>query len=179
MKNLSRFLFALAGVCFLLTAFLVWQRQVERRLAFEIDQLTAPGEAGAGNTWPVALVIKELNIELPVFPTVLEDGRWETTSEGVSYLVGSAIPGEIGNSILYGHNWPNLLGRLLQADQGQEIVIVSSAGEVKRFVIIETAVVTPNQTHVLGQTKDIRLTVYTCTGFLDRKRFVVMAAPAY
>ena len=38
-----------------------------------------------------------------------------------------------------------------------------------------TQVVTPDQTHILAPSDDRRVTLYTCTGFLDRKRFVVTA----
>ena len=50
-----------------------------------------------------------------------------------------------------------------------------SNGEERNFLVEYTSVVDPNQTYILSQTKDKGITLYTCTGFLDTKRFVVTA----
>jgi len=90
-------------------------------------------------------------------------------------LLDSPIPGRIGNSIFYGHNWTSLLGNLVNAKPGQEISIAFGSGEIERFKISYVQVVKPSQTDILNQTNDRRITLYTCTGFLDSKRLVVVA----
>ncbi len=167
MINLSRFLFFVAGVAFLLTSFLAWQRQTARGLPQQ--------HALTNDSQPITVIIKELKIKLPVYPTSLENEDWPTTSKGIFYLVDSAIPGEKGNSIFYGHNWPNLLGALAQAKKGQEIKVLLANGELRRFVITKINLITPDQTHVLSTTSEPFLTIYTCTGFLDRKRLIITA----
>ncbi len=124
---------------------------------------------------PSSLEIVNLNIHLPVIPSTITDGQWETTPDGVSYLTTSPIPGDIGNSILYGHNWPSLLGRLPQIKPGNTIHIHYTDGSIKTFKVSTTAIVRPDQISILDQTKDKRITLYTCTGFLDSQRFVVVA----
>jgi len=52
-----------------------------------------------------------------------------------------------------------------------------STGEEETFIVKESYSVTPDQSHILTQTADVRLTLYTCDGFLDLKRFVVIASP--
>ena len=94
---------------------------------------------------------------------------------GLSYLSSSPIPGEWGNSILYGHNWPNLFGPLKKIQKGDPVEVELSSGQTRTFEVVMTDTVTPNQTHILSKTDDVRLTLYTCTGFLDRNRFVVTA----
>lgn len=169
-------LFVVFGAtCLFLAAFLIWQRNTPRRLSFRVDSLHTQQTSVVSSKIPRTLIIKDLGIELPVIGAKLENGRWEATGDGVSYLVSSAVPGEVGNSILYGHNWPNLLGKLPKAKPGQDIYVVFDDGTTKRFVIEYTSVVTPDQTHILGPSRDARLTIYTCTGFLDTKRFVVTA----
>ena len=124
---------------------------------------------------PVRLIIKNLNIDLPIFSAKVIGQNWQTTSLGVSWLDISPHPGEIGNSIMYGHNWTNLLGNLIYAKPGQEIEIKYSDGKSKIFFIDKTAEVSPNDVSVLAQTKDQRVTIYTCIGFLDEKRLVIVA----
>ena len=127
----------------------------------------------ASDSLPEAMGIPSLNINLPVIPANPIDGGWETTTKGISYLTSSTIPGETGNSIFYGHNWKNLLGDLLKSHVGQEITVTLSGGISKKFIIDTVKVVNPNQVEVLASGTDRRITVYTCTGFLDTKRFVV------
>jgi sortase (surface protein transpeptidase) len=50
-------------------------------------------------------------------------------------------------------------------------------GVKKEFKVEYTATVDPSQTYIIDNTKDTRITLYTCTGFLDSKRFVVVAFP--
>ncbi|MGB2731849.1 MAG: sortase, partial [Microgenomates group bacterium] len=48
-------------------------------------------------------------------------------------------------------------------------------GMKRTFIVQVTANVSPDQTNVLKQSHDKRLTLYTCSGFLDTQRFVVVA----
>ncbi len=162
--------FFLAGIiCFLVVIFLVWQKYKPRKVEFELSE--------GKDFQPIAAIIKELNIELPIYPATFENGRWQATAKGVSYLTGSAAPGEKGNSILYAHNWPNLFGNLIKIQPSQVIEIKAANGEIKSFTVVETKILNPKQTYILGSSSEARLTIYTCTGFLDQNRFVVTAVP--
>jgi len=177
MRNLLANLLIILGIGFLLTsAFLTWQRYNPRRLAFDgISEIEFSNlENGLGGE-PIVLAISDLEIYLPVVPANSTRGKWETTTKGVSYLTNSVRPGEIGNSIFYGHNWNNLLGNLTLAVPGQVIEIIFSDGSQKRFVVTHTQEVTSSQTQILNNSEDKRMTLYTCSGFLDTKRFVVTA----
>jgi len=126
---------------------------------------------------PVEIHIPDLNIHLPIIAQNITEETWETTKDGVSYLKTSPVPGHMGNSILYGHNWENLLGPLLRINRKNAIEVVYSDGSRQRFTVGYTATVSPDQVGILNQTDDQRLTIYTCTGFLDRKRFIAVAFP--
>ena len=121
------------------------------------------------------IIIPSLNIDLEIIPSKITNNTWEAASQGVSYLSSSPIPGEKGNSILYGHNWTNLLGNLTKIRPGHEINIILSNREKKTFIVEYISIVGPNDTQILANTDDTRITLYTCTGFLDTKRFVVTA----
>lgn len=119
--------------------------------------------------------IPSLGMDLEIIPSKITNNIWEATSQGVSYLSSSPIPGEKGNSILYGHNWTSLLGNLRNIKPGAEINITFTNKEKKTFIVEYVSIVGPNDTQILANTDDTRITLYTCTGFLDSKRFVVTA----
>jgi len=153
-------------------AYLVFERYNPKRLGFEnVSQAVI----SSSNTYPKKIFIPKLSIELGIYPAKIINNNWEATTQGVSYLASSPVPGEAGNSILYGHNFPNLLGSLPKIKPGDKIVIVLNSGEEKTFVVKYTQIVTPQQTEILKSSNDTRITLYTCTGFLDSKRFVATA----
>ena len=177
MRNLLANLLISLGLILLLgSVFLIWQRYNPRRLAFDgINEIEFSGNKDGVNTRPITLSISDLGVYLPVIPANNTGGKWETTTKGVSYLIDSANPGEVGNSIFYGHNWESILGNLTDALPGQEIEITFSDGSVKYFDIKYTQEVSPKQVDIVKESSDRRLTLYTCSGFLDTKRFVVTA----
>jgi len=176
MKKLLSNFFIFTGIFFVIISIaLYWQSNNPNRLKF--DNYVAPQGTQIVNevSQPVRLIIPNLDIDLAVIPAEKTGDKWPTTSQGVSYLNSSPVPGEVGNSILYGHNWASILGNLRQAVPGHQIVIAYADGSTKVFEVINIQKVDPNQTEVLNQTGDARITLYTCTGFLDRERLVVTA----
>lgn len=175
-RNLFSTTLILLGIfCLFLAGYYFWQRGDPQRLAFKLNENLASGQSRTGDPKPTQLIIKDVNINLAVFPATIKNNKWEATTEGVSYLSSSPLPGEEGNSILYGHNWSGLLGSLVKAKPGQEIQVAFDNSTQRTFRIEYMLIVNPTETYVLKQTRDRRITLYTCTGFLDRKRFVVVA----
>ncbi len=165
----------LGSLLIIFGGFLVYQRYSPQKLAFanlKAEKITY------SNIYPTQIVIPSLRINNPIIPSKIVNGQWETTSEGVSFLSSSPRPGSLGNSILYGHNWESLLGRLPQIKPGDEIDILYNNGRVERFKVKFTQEVNPTDTSILANSKDKRITIYTCSGFLDSKRFVATAVLA-
>jgi sortase (surface protein transpeptidase) len=101
-RSFSTFLIVL-GISFLGTsAYLTWQRTNTGRLAFASYQ--GAKVSSQSDRIPVELSIADLNIYLPIKQATISDGKWEASHDAISYLISSPIPGEKGNSILYGHN---------------------------------------------------------------------------
>jgi len=174
MKKYLSFLFFILGFLFLsLFGLLLLQRNNPNRLSF--DYSTTVLAPVTTNNLPMALSIPSLNQTLAVFPARVEGSVWETTKQGVSYLSSSPIPGTTGNSVIYGHNWSSILGNLSKVRIGDTIGIIFQDGTEKKFNVQFISIVTPDQTKVLAPSDDTRLTLYTCTGFLDSKRLVVTA----
>lgn len=181
MRNFVANVLTALGVFFLiLSGFLYWQRTTPRRLSFSLSSRELIEAPKSGHSVkPARLTIPELSIDLPIYESrIYGEGKWEATTQGVSYLISTPVPGQVGNSILYGHNWKSLLGNLTQAKPGQVIEIAYSDGSLQDFKVAYTQVVNPDESKILSQTDDQRITLYTCTGFLDSKRFVVTAFPS-
>lgn len=158
-------------------SFLVFQRNNPNRISFAKDEVGLVN-VETHKKLPVRITIPSLEIDLPVIESEIKDGKWEVTNEGVSYLRTSPVAGEIGNSVLYGHNWTNLLGDLINIRTGETITIHYSDQSSKDFIVALIQEVKPNDVSILNETKDARITLYTCSGFLDSKRFVVVAKPS-
>ena len=172
MKPIARLLILTGVVLLLFGAYLIFERYNPQKLGFNNIPVSRSTSSGA---FPREVIIRDLGIKLPVYPAQIENNKWEATTKGVSYLVTSPVPGDMGNSIIYGHNWSNLLGALPEIAPGQKIEIVFDNNEKRTFKVEHTSVVGPDQISVLENTPDKRITIYTCTGFLDTKRFVVTA----
>jgi len=126
---------------------------------------------------PTRLTITSVNIDIPIHPAEITNNTWADTKKGVSYLVTSPLPGMRGNSVIYGHNYPVIFGNLTSVIPGDVVTVEFSDGSTKSFEVLYTTTVTPDQTGILKQSNDTRLTIYTCSGFLDSERFVVTAVP--
>ncbi len=164
---------ALSLFSFVSSGYLLWQRYYNpNRLAFsEIP----PVRASKLGFQPVRILIPDLKVDLPVIPAQITAGSWPTTSQGVSYLSVSTRPGEVGNSIFYGHNWPRLLGSLRLIKPGALITVRSVTGQTINFVIMKTKIVSPTDISILEPGPERQLTIYTCYGLADTKRFVAIA----
>ncbi len=68
-----------------------------------------------------------------------------------------------------------IFGPILSLKKGAEIKIEDEKGNVYKYEVKETKVVLPKNIEVLNPTQDETLTLYTCTGNFDLKRFVVIA----
>lgn len=170
-RHLSLGILLLGFICFLAVAYHIWQRVAPKPLIIPIV-------SAESLSLPQILQIPDLGVVLTIYPAEISKGKWQVTNDGISYLSSSPIPGKMGNSILYGHNWPSILGKLDKARIGEKFYVVFSDGTQKRFVIKRIAVVDPSDTSILTQTNDSRVTLYTCTGFLDRRRLVIQGTPS-
>lgn len=176
MNSASKFFFFLSFASLFISAYLYWQQTTPKNLNFKIDNISKlKYEYPKKEIYPVRITIRDVDIDLAIFPAEIRNNEWDTTTYGASYLKISALPGDMGNSVMYGHNWNNIFGNLTKLKKGQEIDILMNDNTQRLFKVVSTSVLSPDQSSVLDQTNDKRLTLYTCTGFLDKKRFVVTA----
>lgn len=124
---------------------------------------------------PSKLYIPTFNKSLDVYDGSFEKNRWVVSQKGVSFMTSSALPGEEGNAVMYGHNRKSILGDLKNIKKDEYILVILSDQSVVKYKISDTKEIQPTQVEILNQTKDATLTIYTCSGYLDESRFVVIA----
>lgn len=124
---------------------------------------------------PSKITLPSLSLDLPIEPTLLKDGKWPTSQFGVSFVENSGTLGYPGNLIFYGHNWKNILGDLRKIKVGEQISLHTKENQDFNYKVSYIAVVDASDVSILADTTDERITLYTCTGFLDQKRLVVVA----
>lgn len=124
---------------------------------------------------PVKLFIPSISKKLDISEGEVVNNRWTISQTGVSFLTDSALPGTTGNSVIYGHNRNNILGRLPYINNGDKIYVLLNNGEFVKYEVLEEKEISPYQVEILSPTSDSRLTIFTCSGFLDQARFVAIA----
>lgn len=175
---LSKLLIIIGIAFFSLGLYQVWERNDANRLAFHNYEYTeTEAKDIESKNLPTAIKIPDLNLTLQVIPSKIEGNKWQTSKDGVSYLTSSPVPGEDGNSIIYGHNWAGLLATLPSIKPGNTIEVEYADKSKKKFAVAYTLTVSPGDQSILNSGNDKRITLYTCTGFLDSKRFVAVAMP--
>ncbi len=125
----------------------------------------------------VKIAIAKINKDLDITDGTFDGKRWVVSERGVSYYTNSSLPQQGGNTVLYGHNKAAILGGLTVMKPGDKIDLTLNNGEVVTYEVFETKTIKPTDVDILNQTTDQRLTIYTCSGFLDSARFVVLARP--
>jgi LPXTG-site transpeptidase (sortase) family protein len=108
---------------------------------------------------------------------VIKNGVWETSSDGASHLDKSGNPGGGDNIVIYGHNKNSIFGPIRWLTSGKIINITDENGKIFTYNISKIIEVTPEDIdYVLPKNKEV-LTLYTCSGILDSKRFIIVANP--
>ena len=105
----------------------------------------------------------------------LLNGRWVIAENGVSYLEDSGRPGEETPVVLYGHNTREQLGNIRAMVGGEPITLTTEDGAVHRYDVETIQEVDPANTSILKEVSGDRLIMYTCSGFWDSRRWVVVA----
>lgn len=146
------------------------------RVNQEIINQYQAAEPRAESKRPVHIRIPGL-INTSIRQDFYDNGSWTVSDEQASYLAQSAEPGEGGNIILYGHNKKEIFGNLLALKGSEIVTLISKGGEEHQYKIINMVEVDPSDVSYLQPTDEEMLTIYTCSGFMDSKRFIVQAVP--
>jgi LPXTG-site transpeptidase (sortase) family protein len=126
---------------------------------------------------PAHISIPSVNIDIAIEPGFITNNIWTISDHYANHLHTSAHPGSNGNIVVYGHNSRPILGNLTNVSEGDTIIITDSDNTEHRYTVHTTFTVTPDTMDPVQPTDEEILTVYTCTGLLNSKRFIVQAKP--
>lgn len=125
---------------------------------------------------PIRIIIPTVNVDLPVVEAPVVRGLWELSETTASHGIGSASPGEAGNTVIFAHARDELFGPIRELKNG-DVVYVLTKDSWHKYTVSETKLVNPKDVEVIAPTPDETLTLFTCSGFLDSKRLIVVAKP--
>lgn len=125
--------------------------------------------------YPQSISFFELN--LPIFPVKANLDQIPTVDNGAAWLMSSPIPGEVGNSIIYAHNWPNLFGKLSRLKVGDSIQIKFPNNANLHFLVTSRKIVSAKNAIIPTNIDKPLLILYTCSGFFSQNRLIVTATP--
>ncbi len=130
-------------------------------------------------TLPSHLSIPELGISAPVEESAVIGNLWQVSPENISHLDTSAVPGERGNIVIYGHNSKNRFSKLEALKNGSYITLKTKENKSYVYVVQSKIITFPDDTRLIKSTDKEALTIYTCNGLLDSLRLVIRAVPVY
>lgn len=154
---------------------LLYHLQQLANLTFYHQQL--PSKVYHQTELPMEIRIDKVDLDLPIFETVIAHNTWQIADDGISHLQISSRPGENGTIIMYGHNTDDRFGPIRWLTVGDEIEIINKNNKTYTYFIESIVTVDPNNTNILTSQKGETLILYTCTGFADLQRYVVIAKP--
>ncbi len=125
---------------------------------------------------PTRVVIPSVSIDINITESAVKDGFWETSETTASHGMGSPNPGQTGNAVLFAHARPGLFYNLKDLKK-DDIVYVFTAKKWYAYKVEKIDSVFPDQVEVIAPTKNEQITLYTCTGYADEKRLIVVAKP--
>ncbi len=123
---------------------------------------------------PVRIMIPEISIDLEVQKARIINGFWEVFKDKAAWGEGSGIPGRVGNQVVFAHAREGLFLPLKDIKKDMELFIFTK-DKWYSYKVTEIKEVYPNQVEVIKPTEDETLTLYTCSGYKDFKRLVVVA----
>jgi len=123
---------------------------------------------------PVRIIIPKLALDLAVTKAKIIRGYWEVFPDKASWGEGSGLPGRLGNQVIFAHAREGLFLPLKDIQPEMEIYVLTGA-KWSDYQVKEIKEVWPKQTEVVAPTEDETLTLYTCSGFKDSKRLIVVA----
>ena len=97
--------------------------------------------------------------------------------KGPGHYPGTAMPGQIGNTVISGHRttYGAPFNRLDELKVGDEILVYDRTGPFK-YIVSENKVVGPAAVEVLNPSSDARLTLTTChPKFSAKERLIIVA----
>ncbi len=140
----------------------------ETKRSVPFQKINEPGK-------PKRLVVPSIQMGLPIVSQTMQNGTWKV-DEGVANFAEETTPfnGEIGNSVLFGHNKPDAFRPIAQVKKGDLVYIQTSTYQFT-YEITEISTTNSKNVDVMKPGEGHELTLITCNGFFDEKRLIIKA----
>ncbi len=125
---------------------------------------------------PNRIILPSLSIDIPVRISPIKQGYWVVYKDSAGFGEGSTAPGNKGNTVIFAHAREGLFLGLKTIRIGARIYVFTQ-DRYFTYIVTEIKEVLPNDIEVISPTIDETLTLYTCSGFLDKKRLIVIGKP--
>lgn len=137
------------------------------------------------------LKIKKINIDAPIVLNM--DGKDEETynkalESGVAHMLGTALPGEEGNIVIFGHsskpkkyigNYGAVFANINDLSIGDILEINSTNRETFKYKIEQKLLVDGKDVSYIQPTTDDRLTISTCWPIGSDKSRMILVTKKY
>lgn len=123
---------------------------------------------------PLRIIMPALGMDVSVREAKVVKGYWEVFGDAAGFGLGSSYPDEVGNQVIFAHAREGLFLPLRNAKLNQQVYVMTKDYWYS-YTITNIKDVLPSQLEVIAPTSDSTLTLYTCTGFADSKRLIVIA----
>jgi len=123
---------------------------------------------------PRRITIPAVGINLPVKKAKIVSETWEVLNDAASYGELTTFPGEIGNTVIFSHAVSSLFGDLPKIRNGDFVYILTDSYTFT-YKIVKTNSVQPDDIGILASGNEKALTLYTCEGTADERRFTAKA----
>jgi len=123
---------------------------------------------------PTKIVVPSVGIDVIVKTARVVGSKWEIFEDAASFGQGSSLPGFVGNSVIFAHAREGYFLPLKNIKK-ENAVYVLAQNKWYLYKVNEIKEVYPSDVSVIGPTSDETLTLYTCSGFADSKRLIVVA----
>lgn len=123
---------------------------------------------------PIRIIIPKISIDLPVKTAKIIAGYWQVFEDTAAWGEESGYPGKPGNQVIFAHAKKGLFLPLRNIAVGDKVYVITDS-DWYTYEVKEINSVYPNQKEVVAPTTDETLTIYTCSGFEDSKRLIVIA----
>ena len=142
------------------------------------SQLTTPHDVATGSVLAL-LKIPAIGVDsFVVDGLTLNPAVWTPLlREGPAHLAGSALPGQSGNVVIFGHVniWGSVFLNLHELKPGDQVILKTTWGRYVYSVTGSTEITPTDTAAVAPQKGPGTLELITCTGLLDAHRLVVTA----
>jgi len=161
-------LFLVLGLFFIFV-FLFWRYHQVRILSFSSSSVLSESQTEEIGFSPVYIKSYPVGVDVEVIPAKIENNIWPVYDKKAGYIINGK------NLIIYGHNKNDILGPIRYVVAGSSIILLDSSKNEYMYEVIKTDIVDPGNLKYIENTNEEQLTVYTCTGIFDSKRFIVVA----